>query len=165
VREFYDKNIDKYRDKDMIKISTISVPKFTGEANATQESQLRLAQDLRGKIVAGGDFKSTAKTYSQDSRSEDGGEWPWMERTQMKKSIADAAFAVKEGGVSQVIEDEAAYIIISVDAKKLGTPEPLEKVRPDIERMIRTDKSKTALDGWLESLRKKANIKRYDKKL
>lgn len=165
VREFYDKNIDRYRDKDMIKIGTISVPKFSGEANATQESQLRLAKDLRGKVVAGGDFKSTAKTYSQDSRAEDGGEWPWMERTQMKKSIADAAFAVKEGGVSEVIEDEAAYIIISVDAKKLGTPEPLEKVRPDIERLIRTEKSKAALDGWLESLRKKANIKRYDKKL
>jgi parvulin-like peptidyl-prolyl isomerase len=124
---------------------------------------LKFAKELRAKVVGGGNFKETAKTYSQDSRSEDGGEWPWMERTQMKKSIADSAFAVKEGGVSDVVEDEAAFIIIAVDAKKLGTPEPLEKVRAQIERMIRTEKSKAALDGWLESLRRKANIKRYDK--
>ena len=165
VREYYEKNIDKYRDKDMIKISTITVPKFTGDGISTEESQLKLAKELRAKVVSGGDFKAIAKTHSMDSRSEDGGEWPWMERTQMKKSIADAAFAVKEGGVSDVVVDEAAYIIIAVDAKKLGTPEPLEKIRPQIERLIRTEKSKDALDGWLESLRRKANIKRYDKKL
>jgi peptidyl-prolyl cis-trans isomerase SurA len=164
VREYYEKNIDRFRDKDMIKISTITVSKFTGDASSTQESQRRLAEDIRAKVVGGADFPTTAKTYSQDSRSEDGGEWPWMERTQMKKSIADAAFAVKEGGVSGVVEDEAAYIIIAVDAKKLGTPEPLEKVRPQIERMIRTEKSKVALDGWLESLRRKAVIKRFDNK-
>jgi parvulin-like peptidyl-prolyl isomerase len=163
VRDYYEKNIDRYRDKDMIKISTITVPKFTGDASSTEASQLKFAKELRAKVVGGGNFKETAKTYSQDSRSEDGGEWPWMERTQMKKSIADSAFAVKEGGVSDVVEDEAAFIIIAVDAKKLGTPEPLEKVRAQIERMIRTEKSKAALDGWLESLRRKANIKRYDK--
>jgi peptidyl-prolyl cis-trans isomerase SurA len=163
VRDYYEKNIDRYRDKDMIKISTITVPKFTGDGSSTEATQLKLAKDLRAKVVGGSNFKETAKTYSQDSRSEDGGEWPWMERTQMKKSIADAAFAVKEGGISDVVEDEAAFIVIAVDAKKLGTPEPLEKVRAQIERMIRTEKSKAALDGWLENLRRKANIKRYDK--
>jgi parvulin-like peptidyl-prolyl isomerase len=165
VREYYDRNIDRFRDKDMIKISTITVPKFTGDAAVTVEGQRKLAQDLRAKILAGADFAATARSFSQDSRAEDGGEWPWMERTQMKKSIADAAFAVKEGGLSSVVDDEAAFILIAVDAKKLGTPEPLDKVRPQIERQIRTEKSKTALDGWLESLRRKAVIKRYDKKV
>lgn len=164
VRDYYEKNIDQFRDKDMIKISTITVPKFTGDASGTAESQLRLAKELRSKVVGGANFAETARTHSQDSRAEDGGEWPWMERTQMKKSIADAAFAVNQGGVSQVVEDEAAYIIIAVDAKKLGTPEPLEKVRPQIERVIRQERSKTALDAWLEQLRRKAVIKRYNNK-
>ena len=164
VRSYYEKNIDQFRDKDMIKISTITVPKFTGDASASAESQLKLAKELRAKVVGGSNFAETARTHSQDSRAEDGGEWPWMERTQMKKSIADAAFAVNQGGVSQVVEDEAAYIIIAVDAKKLGTPEPLEKVRPQIERVIRQERSKTALDAWLEQLRRKAVIKRYNNK-
>ncbi len=164
VRDYYEKHIDQFRDKDMIKISTITVPKFTGDPSATAESQRRLAQELRAKIVGGANFAETARTHSQDSRAEDGGEWPWMERTQMKKSIADAAFAVKQGGVSQVVEDEAAFIIIAVDTKKLGTPEPLEKVRPQIERVIRQERSKTALDAWLEELRRKSNIKRYNNK-
>lgn len=165
VREYYNKHIDQFRDKDMIKISTITVPKFTGDPSATAESQRRLAQELRAKVLGGASFAETARTHSTDSRAENGGEWDWMERTQMKKSIADAAFAVKQGGISQVVEDEAAFIIIAVDAKKLGTPEPLEKVRPQIERMIRQERSKAALDAWLEALRRKANIKRYNNKV
>jgi len=162
VQDFYSKNIEKYRDNDMIKISTITIPKYSGESTSSPASQRRLAEDIRKKVLAGANFAETARTYSQDSRSEDGGEWPWMERTQMKKSIADSAFAVREGGVSPVVEDEAAFIVIAVDAKKLGTPEPLEKVRPQIERMIRQEKSKMALDSWLEGLRRKAVIKRFD---
>ena len=162
VHEFYQKNIDQFRDNDMIKISTITVPKFTGDSSVTLESQKRLAEDIRSKVVAGADFAATARTYSQDSRAEDGGEWPWMDRKQMKKSIADSAFAVPEGGVSQVVVDEAAYILIAVDAKKLGKAEPLDSVRPQIERIIRQEKAKESLDAWLESLRRKAVIKRYD---
>lgn len=164
VRDYYEKKIDQFRDKDMIKISTITVPKFTADPSATAESQRRVAQELRAKVMAGANFAEVARTHSADSRAEDGGEWPWMERTQMKKSIADAAFAVKQGGISPVVEDEAAFIIIAVDAKKLGTPEPLEKVRPMIERQIRQERSKDALDAWLESLRRKAVIKRYNNK-
>jgi peptidyl-prolyl cis-trans isomerase SurA len=163
VREYYEKNIDRYRDKDMIKISTITVSKYSGDASATPASQRRLAEELRAKVIGGADFAATARTHSQDSHAEDGGEWDWMERTQMKKSIADAAFAVKEGGISPVVEDEAAFIIIAVDAKKLGKAEPLENVRPQIERMIRQERSKKELDAWLESLRRKAVIKRFDK--
>lgn len=163
VRDYYEKNIERYRDKDMIKISTITVSKYSGDSNTTPSGQKRLAEELRAKIIGGADFSATARTHSQDSRAEDGGEWDWMERTQMKKSIADAAFAVKEGGVSQVVEDEAAFIIIAVDAKKLGKAEPLENVRPQIERMIRQERSKNELDAWLESLRRKAVIKRFEK--
>ena len=162
VDEYYHKNLEKYRDKDMIKISTITIPKFTGDASATPESQKKLAQEIRSKIIAGADFATLAKTYSQDSRAEDGGEWEWMERKNMKKSLADAAFEVKNGGVSPVIEEDAAFIVIYCDAKKLGDAIPLDKVRPDIEKIINQEKSRKGLEEWLEGLRKKAVIKRFD---
>ena len=162
VEDFYQKNIEKFRDKDMIKISTITIPKFTGDADASIEKQKRLAQEIRAKIVAGNDFASMAKTYSQDSRAENGGEWDWMERKAMKKSMADAAFALKNGGVSQVIEEETSFIIIYCDAKKFGDATPLDKVRGDIEKVIDQQKSRDSLDKWLADLRRKAVIKKMD---
>lgn len=163
VDEFYRKNNEKFRDKDMIKISTITIPKFTGDAETTPDKQKKLAQEIRSKIVGGADFATMAKTYSQDSRAESGGEWDWMERKQMKKSMADAAFALKNGGISQVIDDETAFIIIYCDAKKFGEATPLDKVRPDIEKFINQEKSRESLDRWLKDLRRKAVIRILDR--
>lgn len=159
VEEFYRKNIDKFRDKDMLKISTITIPKFTGEPGSTPEAQKQLAEELRAKLAGGADFATTAKTYSQDSRAESGGEWDWMERKLMDKTIADTAFKLKDGGISEVVSMDAAYIIIYLAAKKPGVVTPLDKVRTDIERAIEAESSRKTLDEWLASLRKKATIR------
>lgn len=161
VQEFYDKNVDKWREGDQIKISTITIPKFSGEANSSPEKQKQLAQDLRTKIVNGADFAASARTYSQDSRAENGGSWDWMAKTDMMPAIANAAMALKTGGISPVIDQETSYIIVACDAKKLGAAPDFEKMRPEIEKMINQEKSKKAIDDWMESVRKKHVIKRF----
>lgn len=160
VDEYYAKNQAEWRDGDMIKISTITIPKFVGEAGATPEKQRALANELRSKVANGADFSTIAKTYSQDSKADNGGEWDWMERSQMKKSYGDAAFDLSEGGLSQVIADETAYVIIALDAKKYGRVPAKTDLRDEIEKRILSDKAKKALDEWLEGLRRKAVIQR-----
>lgn len=160
VEEFYKKNVAKWRSGDMIKISTLTIAKYSGEATATPEGQRKIAQEIRSKLVKGADFATTARTYSQDSHSEDGGAWDWMAREQMKPSIANVAFNLKTGGLSEVIDDEAAYIIIACDAIKYGNSKPMSEVRDEIERAISAEKSKAVIDKWMESLRKKAVIKK-----
>lgn len=160
VQAYYDKYVDQWREGDQIKISTITIPKFSGETGATPEKQKKLAQELRTKVANGADFSATAKAYSQDSRAENGGEWDWMAKTDMMPAIADAAMALKTGGISPVIDMETSYIIVSCDAKKLGTAPSLESKRAEIERMISQEKSKASIDSWMESVRKKHVIKR-----
>jgi len=161
VKEFFDKNVDKWREGDQIKISTITIPKFSGEAASTPEKQKQLAEDLRTKIVNGADFAASARTYSQDSRAENGGSWDWMAKTDMMPAISNAAMALKTGGISPLIDQETSYIIVACDAKKLGTAPDFEKMRPEIEKMINQEKSKKAIDDWMDSVRKKHVIKRF----
>jgi parvulin-like peptidyl-prolyl isomerase len=161
VQDFYNKYVDQWREGDQIKISTITIPKFSGGAGAAPEQQKKLAQELRTKIVNGADFGATAKAYSQDSRAENSGEWDWMAKTDMMPAIANAAMGLKTGGISQVIDMETSYIIVSCDAKKLGTAPSLESKRAEIERMISQEKSKASIDSWMESVRKKHVIKKY----
>jgi peptidyl-prolyl cis-trans isomerase SurA len=160
VEAYYKKNVAKWRSGDMIKISTITIAKFSGEASATPASQRKMAEEIHSKLVKGADFATTAKTYSQDSHAEDGGAWDWMPREQMKPSIANVAFNLKTGGLSGVIDDEAAYIIIACDAIKYGNSKPMNEVRQEIERSISNEKSKVVIDKWMEGLRKKAVIKK-----
>ena len=161
VEEYYSKNVDKWRVGDQVKISTISVPKFTGEAGSTPEKQRKLAEEIRAKVVGGADFAATARTYSQDSRAEFGGAWDWMPRTELDPMIANTAMGLKTGGISQVLDKETNYIIVACDAKKLGAAPPMDKVRGDIQKMIEQEKSKKAIDEWMEQLRKKAVIRKF----
>jgi parvulin-like peptidyl-prolyl isomerase len=161
VQDYYDKNVDKWREGDQIKISTITIPKFAGEPGSTPEKQHKLAQELRTKIIQGADFAKLAKTNSQDSHAENGGAWDWMYKTDLMPTIANAAMELKTGGVGPVLDLETSYVIVACDAKKLGLAPDIEKLRPEIEKMINQEKSKANLDKWMASVRKKHVIKRY----
>ena len=161
VEEYYQNNLDKWRVGDQIKISTISIPKFSGETGATPESQKKLAQEIRSKLLKGGDFATLARSYSQDSRAEFGGAWDWMPRTELDPTIANTAMNLKTGGVSEMLDKETSYIIVACDAKKLGEAPGIEKVRGDIQKMIQQEKSKKAIDDWMAQLRKKAVIRKF----
>jgi len=161
VQEYYDKNVDKWREGDQIKISTITIPKFAGDPSKPPESQLKFAKELRTKILQGTDFAKVAKTNSQDSHAENGGSWDWMYKTDLMPAIANAAMELKTGGVSPVLDLETRYVIVACDAKKLGAAPDIEKLRPEIEKMINQEKSKAHLDKWMAGVRKKHVIKRY----
>lgn len=157
IEEYYQKNIDKWRSGGMIKISRIVIPKYSGEAGTSPEGQRKIAEELRRKILSGSDFAATAKAYSPDSLYED----DWVARDQMKPSIASAAFALKQGGISPVIDEEGYYIIIACEAVKHGEAKPLSEVRSSIQREIQADRSKGTLDKWMNDLRKRAVIKKF----
>lgn len=159
VQNFYEKNASKFRDKDYIKFSTITIPKYpVGDANATPESQEKLAGEIRSKIASGADFSQMARTYSQDSRAEAGGDWGLQERATLSREIAEVAFALKTGGISKVTEVGPNYMIIYCEAKQPGNTEPLEKVRPQIEKMISSEMGRDAVNRWLSGLAVKAII-------
>jgi parvulin-like peptidyl-prolyl isomerase len=161
VDAFYQKNLDKWRSGGMIKISTITIPKYSGDDKATPASQRKLAEEIRSKVLKGADFAAMAKEHSKDSAAENGGARDWMPREQLNPVIANVAFGLKTGGISSILDDGGSYLIISCDAVKYGAAKPLTEVRPDIERVIANEKAKKIIDKWMADLRKKATIKKY----
>lgn len=160
VAAFYSKNAEKFREKDFVKISTITIPKYPvgGDASATVESQRKIAAEVRAKISGGGDFSQLAKSYSQDSHADQGGEWDWIERSQMDKQVAETAFSLKAGAISKVMDVGSNFMIIHCVAKRPGPDVPIEKVRPDIEKIIKAEKGRDAINGWLVGLARKSTI-------
>jgi hypothetical protein len=57
-----------------------------------------------------------------------------------------------------VVEVDANYMIIFCEAKQPGNQEPLEKVRPQIEKVISAEMGREAVNRWLSGLAAKAII-------
>jgi len=93
----------------------------TSASDQTAKEQARQkANELLDKIRQGADFAELARNNSDDPGSaKQGGELGWFGRRQMVKEFTDAAFALKPGEVSGVVETLFGFHIIKVEDKRV----------------------------------------------
>jgi len=82
----------------------------------TKEEALQEIQKILDKVKAGGDFAELAQHYSDCPSSSKGGDLNEFGRGVMAKPFEDAAFKLKIGEMSDIVETPFGYHII----KRLG---------------------------------------------
>lgn len=120
-----------------------------------------LAGEIVRKLDEGAAFEEMAKLYSQGSQRSQGGDWDWVERSVLRKELADTAFALKPGQHSGVIETpEAFYVMLVEDARPAHT-KPLAEVREQIEKSLVINEQKRLENQWIERLKKKTFVQLF----
>lgn len=122
MKEYFEKNKVTLAQEEQVKASHILVD--------TEE----LALEVIGKLDAGEAFADLAKEYSTDaSNSEQGGNLGYFNRQTMNQEFTDAVFAMKVGQISEPVETEYGYHIISledkIEAKEAVYEDSLEVVK------------------------------------
>ena len=85
---------------------------------------------VRTEVAAGKmNLAAAAKKYSECPTAKDGGDLGYIRRRGLPEDepLAKAAFALKPGELSDVIETDYGFHILTVTDRKPGTPTPLEK--------------------------------------
>jgi parvulin-like peptidyl-prolyl isomerase len=138
----------------------------------TVAAKRRQIEEIRKRILAGEDFATLAKQYSEDPGSkENGGELPEFPRGQMVPEFESAAFALTNNQVSDVITTAYGFHIIkSIDkkaAKKIAYDEvatdikeglgrqKIAKLAPDYVKKLRADYAVEIVDPNLKALDEK----------
>ncbi len=99
----------------------------TADPLAKQQERLRKLE---------GSFGELAKTCSACPSKKDGGELPFFPRTgAMVEPFAKAAFALKPGQLSDVVETQFGYHLILVTARKAGQATRFEEVKEDVKEV------------------------------
>jgi len=157
VETYYLVHQDDFKVEDEIKLRMIVLNKTSGDDTNTAS----LAGEILAKIKEGATFQEMASVYSQGSQRSQGGDWGWVERSVLRKELADTAFKLKPGQVSGVIETPEACYLMLVEQTRPAHVKPLSEVRDDVEATLRTQEQKQLEQKWVEQLKKKAFIRLF----
>jgi peptidyl-prolyl cis-trans isomerase C len=103
-------------------------------------------EDIEQQLKDGADFAELAKQYSQDTLSaENGGDIGFISEGQTVPEFEDAAFALKSGEVSPIIETYYGYHIIKVLEEQDAYIKGFDEVRETIETYLLNNKQ---IESW-----------------
>jgi peptidyl-prolyl cis-trans isomerase C len=161
-REVTDKEIDEFMEarKDVLatpetaRARHILLSAKADEDEAVKAQQRKRAEEIREKLVAGADFAALAREHSDCPSSKKGGDLGSFRRGQMVKPFEEAAFSQEIDAIGPVIETKFGYHIIKVlERKEAGTLS-----RETVADLIKSRKSRSAMQRYLDQLRREAKI-------
>jgi parvulin-like peptidyl-prolyl isomerase len=138
---------------------------FSGEAlaSAVREEIDRLRQravELRRKAISGVNFAALARESSDDPATrERGGDLGTFVRNTHTRAFDDAAFALKPGSMSDVVQTEFGFHIIKVSKREPGRRQTLAEATPEIRRRLLGKLEADKLTAWLKDARRKATVR------
>jgi peptidyl-prolyl cis-trans isomerase SurA len=157
VQQYYQRNIERFTEEAAIHCYAITFMK--GENLEAGANVLTKAREALRKVHDGAYFPDVAKEYSEDPvRAEKGGDWGWITPGALEKKASEAAFALKEGEYSGLVEGDAAYWILWVKEKRETSVIPLTAAWKEIESGILAQKRDIEIRRWGQRLRLNAAI-------
>jgi parvulin-like peptidyl-prolyl isomerase len=156
LRAYYQANKD-YFDRVEVRVSHIVIRAGAGATPVERAAAREKLQALRADILAGKlDFAEAARKHSQCPTAPQGGDLGYILRKGMlpDEAFCQAAFALKVGEVSGVVETEFGFHLIKATDRKPGTPSSFERCVGEVRETF-TDDFRTEL---VAKLRKQAQI-------
>ncbi|MDR5833840.1 SurA N-terminal domain-containing protein [Caballeronia sp. LZ034LL] len=133
LKKYYDDNIQRYRTEAQVRAShiLINAPKDASAADKAKAKQK--AEALLAQVKAHPDqFAQIAQKNSEDPGSANkGGDLGYFARGQIAggKDFDDAAFSLKKGEVSNIVESDFGYHIIQATDVKPAVTKPFDEVK------------------------------------
>jgi peptidyl-prolyl cis-trans isomerase C len=126
------------------------------KAEARQKAQEALARAQKGEP-----FEKIAQQMSQDEGSaSQGGDLGWFGKGQMVAPFDSAAFALKPGELSSVIQTQYGYHVIKLEGTRVGEGQPYnDQLKEQIRQYLAQQETQEYFRKQLDSLKAKAKVK------
>lgn len=164
LRKIFEKN-KPVTEEDLKAYYEANPDKFATTPKQVQASHILLptkeeAEAVLAELKAGKDFATLAKEKSQDPGSKDkGGDLGFFGMGQMNEGFETAAFAMKKGEMSEVVEAESGFHIIKVTDIKEAVVPAYDEVKDKVKELYFDEKIQVEGQAWIETVKKERNYK------
>ncbi len=173
TKDYYDKHRDEYVKPLRLRVYQILVkapasgPERAKKKDAASKllAQVR-AEEKKNQLA----FVGIAREKSEDEATKAlGGDLNFRSKDELEKlygkAAADAAFALKDGEVSGVVESPQGFHVFKVAGRQEAIDRPFEQVKVQISQKLFREKKTKEFDEFVKKLRDTANVKFNDAEL
>ena len=129
-----------------------------GDTDVSKREAKTKIDSIRERVLGGKDFADEAATHSMCPSGKEGGSLGWFSRGMMVPEFDEAAFSMKDGDVSDVIETQFGYHIIYKTDHEDAREADFDDVREKIRDFIRHARRGEAVTAYVDELKAKAKI-------
>jgi peptidyl-prolyl cis-trans isomerase C len=159
VEDFYKNNPDRFKQPERVRASHILISAPENADAATKAQAKTKAEQILKDVKAGKDFAALARQHSQDPGSAvNGGDLGFFQQGQMVGPFNDAAFSLKPGATSDLIETQFGYHIIRVAEKQPARTASLDEMRLQIEEFLKHQNRESETESFVKALRAKGQV-------
>jgi len=155
---YYKANPDQFKAPEQVRASHILIPINSSMTEVQKTAARTEAEGLLKRVRAGEDFAALAKQYSKDSSAQSGGDLNYFEKGKMVPAFEQAAFSLKTGDVSNVVESPFGFHIIKVTDHKEPHTVPLAEVSDRLSDFLKQRKQQELTQSFIQSLHTKYKI-------
>lgn len=143
LQKYYRRHLDLFDIPEQVDAAHILIKVDQNADEQTREKKKTLAAKLLADARSGQDFAELARTNSDDKASAvKGGELGFFTRGTMVPPFEQAAFNMKPGEISDLVETSFGYHIIKVKAYTEPGVKPLEDAIDQVKAGLRVEKAK-----------------------
>ncbi|MFZ2387028.1 MAG: SurA N-terminal domain-containing protein [Polaromonas sp.] len=139
LKTYYEQNVQRLSGAEERRASHILIAAPKTASSADREKARTKAQELLALVKKSPDaFADVARKNSQDPGSApNGGDLDFFARGAMVKPFEEAAFSMKKGDVSDVVESDFGYHIIKLTDIRAPKQRSFEEMRPELEAELK----------------------------
>ncbi len=138
-KEFYDAHPTRFLVPAVVHAEHILIAKGK---DGSYKNALKKAEKIYKELKKGASFGKLAKEYSDDPGSRvRGGDLGYIQKNQLVKPFADAAFSLKIGEISKPVKTQFGYHIIKVISRKESSVKSFDDVADEIGKNLRLFKA------------------------
>jgi len=145
LKKYYEDHKEAYRTPERVQVSHILIkadPKNPEQIAAAKKK----ADDLLKKLKGGADFATLAKQNSDDKTTAvNGGSLGWIVRKQTVPEFENAAFSMKPGTLSDLVQTVYGIHILKVTAHEQPHLQTFDEVKGTIQASLSDEKALQAL--------------------
>ena len=160
--DYYDINKSEFVSSHRVRASHILVLVDAEADQITKQIAIEKLENVKKELAAGEGFSELAKTYSEGPTGPYGGDLGFFGRGQTDPSFEDAAFTLQIGEVSDIVESEYGYHLITVTDVLPAGVILFSDIKEVLKENLLGEKNRSAVEEFVESLRSSAQIEMFD---